>query len=149
MALGGHTLHMKATFEILAGLPATGPYPEQFSSDGRGTHQEGVVVRVSPPNGTPWIGNFQRGGSGFSGAFPHPDGVSLIVIAGGEGYVVDPETRALRSVLAGSYAGAWLWAQQRLLLLDHSGVCFEAVGAEGTRWDHAAPLMGWFPRRSV
>lgn len=125
---------MNATFQILAGLPATGPYPEQFSVDGRGMHREGFVLRVTPGGGAPWAGNFQRGLTGFSGAFPHPDGTSLVVIAGGDGYVVDPETRALRSVLAGVYSGAWIWNEGSLLILDHSGVSFESIGPDGTIW---------------
>jgi hypothetical protein len=83
------------SFEILPGLPATGPYPEQFSRHG-GTHREGFVVRVVPEFGEPWTGNFQ--GDGYaqrSAVFHHPDGRHLIVVARGVAYVVDPATRRL------------------------------------------------------
>ena len=87
--------NVAASFEILPGLPATGPYPEQFSTHG-GTHREGFVVRVVPGCGAPWVGNFQGNGSSFrSAVFPHPDGHRLIVIARGIAYIVDPDTRRL------------------------------------------------------
>ena len=43
--------------------------------------------------GGSWTGNFQRGCRGCEGVFPHPDGRSLIVLAGGRGYVIDPLSR--------------------------------------------------------
>ena len=84
-----------ATYEILNGLPGTGPYPEQFSSDGRGTFREGLVIRFHPSNGEPWVGNFQYGDSGMTGALKHPDGRTVIAIARGTAYHVDPNTRQL------------------------------------------------------
>jgi hypothetical protein len=54
-----------ANFEVLPGLPAVGPYPEQFAPDGRPTHSEGFVVRILPRTCEAWIGNFQRGLSMF------------------------------------------------------------------------------------
>ena len=48
-------------FEILTGLPGTGPWPEQFSATGLGTHSEGFVVRFVPDHGEAWIGNFLPG----------------------------------------------------------------------------------------
>lgn len=126
---------MTATVEILPGLPATGPYPEQFSPDGRGTHREGFVVRFTPASGAPsWVGNFQPGFSTFSAVADHPDGRSTIVFARGVGYVVDPETRRLRELLPSMYAGSWWLADLALLLLDQQGIAFEAIGPEGRRW---------------
>jgi len=48
-------------FRMLPGLPATGPWPEQFSANGRGTHREGFVVEFLPEMAPAWVGNFQRG----------------------------------------------------------------------------------------
>lgn len=39
---------MMEPFRTLVGLPATGPWPEQFSATGRGTHREGFVVELNP-----------------------------------------------------------------------------------------------------
>jgi hypothetical protein len=48
-------------FEILAGLPTSGDWPEQFSATGMGAHREGLVVKFYPYSQSAWVGNFQRG----------------------------------------------------------------------------------------
>lgn len=90
---------MSWTYEILPGLPGTGPYPEQFSTQG-GTHREGLVVRFTSCEGESWVGNFQPYFDSYlSGVFMHPDGATFVVVAGGQGYSVDPSTRRLVEVL--------------------------------------------------
>ncbi len=89
------TEFVPATYEILTGLPGTGPYPEQFSIDGRGTFREGLVIRFHPSDGEPWIGNFQYGAYGMTGAHLHPDGRTVIAIARGTAYHINPNTRKL------------------------------------------------------
>ena len=79
-------------FKILAGLPVYGDLPEQFSATGIGMHREGFVVQFFPSEKiASWIGNFQRGLNFFDEAFEHPDGSSVVVVAGGECYIVDVE----------------------------------------------------------
>ncbi len=85
---------MPVAFEILKGLPGEGPPPEQFTTRG-GTHAEGIVVRIAPGRGEPWVGNFQPGQGSFSGVFPHPDGRHVAVVAGRDAFVVHAETRRL------------------------------------------------------
>jgi len=89
-------------FRVLNGLPSTGPYPEQFSTGGRGTHREGFVVEFFPEKKPTWVGNFQPGVTEYSAVLPHFDGTALIVIAGGQAYVIDPEERRLLTVFGGS-----------------------------------------------
>jgi hypothetical protein len=122
------------SFERLPGLPPTGPPPEQFSPDGRGHHREGLAVRVTPATGDPWVGNFQRVGTSFDGVFLHPDGNHLLVIAGGQGYVVNPSSRVASTIGQGAIAGVHEIHDSRLLILDLQGLAFEALGPEGTRW---------------
>lgn len=86
---------MTIAFEVLPGLPGTGPLPEQFTTHG-GTHREGFVVRVTPEAGAPWVGNFQRIAAHYlSAVFLHPDRKRLVIVAGGLPYLVDPATRAM------------------------------------------------------
>jgi len=87
-------------FEILAGLPGTGSYPEQFSTHGE-TYREGFVVRIIPAVGEPWVGNFQPFSRSpyLSAVFSHPDRSNLVVVAGGTAYLVDPETRNLLDIV--------------------------------------------------
>lgn len=67
--------------EVLPGLPGSGTLPCQFHFEGQSTHSEGLVLKVTPDHGETWIGNFQRGDSGLSGAFGHPLDTSVIAIA--------------------------------------------------------------------
>ena len=47
----------RTTWDILDGLPTSGPSAVPFSSTGQGEHREGLVVRFSLPSET-WVGNF-------------------------------------------------------------------------------------------
>jgi hypothetical protein len=121
-------------FEILTGLPGTGPWPEQFSATGLGTHSEGFVVRFIPDHGAAWIGNFQPGLTPWQGAYAHPNGRHVLVVSGGQGYVIDPETRRLESLADAAIAWiSWIPSRQ-VLLIDNQGLDFEAIGANGREW---------------
>src|SRR5688500_14316736 len=91
-------------FEILSGLPGSGDSPIQFSATGMGTHSEGFVVRfITARNAVPWIGNFQRDLSRLDTVVEHPDATDLIVIAGGDVYIVDVESRSLKETFGGTF----------------------------------------------
>jgi len=78
------------TCEVLPGLPGTGPAPHQFRREGQRTHSEGLVVRVKPVDGEPWIGNFQYGDGDVyvSGVFVYSSDQFICVVARGQGYLV-------------------------------------------------------------
>jgi hypothetical protein len=80
-------------FEILPGLPPYGPAAEAFPADGRQAYWKGLVVRFTPRVKSSWVGNFARGSSGYDAVVLHPDQCQVIVVAGGAGYHVDPESR--------------------------------------------------------
>jgi len=142
MARGG----MTAGFEILPGLPGTGPLPEQYSATGRGAHREGFVVRFSPREGAPWVGNFQLGLGGCNGVFAHPNGSDLVIIAAGQGYVLDPESRTLSGHF-GADISTVIEVPERNLLVFANGLWFEATGASGTVWQ--SRRVSWDGVRSV
>lgn len=121
---------MSWTHEILPGLPGTGPYPEQFSTQG-GTHREGLVVRFTSSEGESWVGNFQPYYKSYlSGVFSHPAGDRFVVLAFGQGYVVDPVTRCLVET-AGTGICAATHGDGRLVLATDS----EAIVVErDTKW---------------
>ncbi len=119
-------------FEVLTGLPPYGPQAEAFSATGQGLHREGLVVRFVDSRGRDWIGNFQPGLGGISDAVQHPDGRHILVVAGGQGYIVDPNERASRQYFGGDV--------QDILPVPDFGVLignalwFEAIGSAGTLW---------------
>jgi hypothetical protein len=121
-------------FKPLAGLPGYGELPEQFSATGMGEHSEGYVVQFFPSdNQNPWIGNFQRGLTRLDAALDHPDGSAVIVIAGGECYVVDADNRTLRENFGGMFETV-IPVPDKNVLIFGSSVDFEAVGASGRIW---------------
>jgi hypothetical protein len=118
-----------------------GPYPEQFAPDGRPTHSEGLVVRFLPREGEAWVGNFQRGLSKFDAVVAHPNGDHVIVIAGGQAYVVEPTSRKRKDVFGAAIVCAHPIANRRLVILDHQGIMFEAIGVDGRVW--TTPRLSW------
>jgi hypothetical protein len=122
-----------AGFEILPGLPSSGPLPEQFSSTGHGTHSEGFVVRFLPEQSSPWVGNFQGGFGKCQGVFVHPNGCHLIVVATGQAYIVEPESRALLDHFGADIASV-VEVPEIDALLFTNGLWFEAYGASGLLW---------------
>jgi len=121
-------------FEMLPGLPATGPWPVQFSATGQGLHREGFVVRIRPHHGEPWVGNFQPGIVGYRAVYPHPNGQHLIVISGGEGYVIDPETKSLVEAVWRTITSVHVYARQEMLVLNRQEVAFFSIGRGGRVW---------------
>jgi hypothetical protein len=126
------------SFEVLPGLPATGPYPEQFTTHG-GTHREGFVARFSPEQGESWVGNFQPGfGSRYlSGVFEHPDATRYVVVSGGQAYVVDPETRKAIETF-GANIGVAVRDERRLVF----GTDTEAIVIERSKRS-VSPRLAW------
>src|SRR3954464_10069656 len=88
-------------YEVLHGPPPYGPPAEPFTATGQGAHREGFVVRFTDDNGDQWVGNFQPGLGGIDAVLDHPDGYRAIVVASGQGYIVDPNDRSSRGYLGG------------------------------------------------
>jgi len=135
------------TFETLPGLPATGPVPEQFSPTGQGYFREGMVVRFTPDSGHPWVGNFQPGMTGVNKVLPHPDGCRIVVVSGGQGYFVQPNSHRAEVFSHGAIAGIHEAPELHILVIDQSGIWFEALGAEGIRW--STRRISWDGFRNV
>jgi len=119
-------------WEILDGLPAYGPPADGFSATGLGKHREGLVVRLHASGGA-WVGNFQRGLTGYDHVFEHPDGRHVLVVAGGTAYVVDPEQRKLIGHFGGQIEHIFPLSGEAILLIGN-GLWFEALSGKGLKW---------------
>jgi hypothetical protein len=95
-------------------------------------HREGFVVEFSPEGKPPWVGNFQPG-MGYSAVLQHLDGTSLIVIAAGQAYVINPEERLLLAVFGGAIDMALAVPPAGLLVMGN-GIWLEVWGSSGLRW---------------
>ena len=135
-----------ARFEILPGLPTSGELPEQFSATGMGRHQEGCVVKFCPDNRPAWIGNFQRGITSLAAVFAHPNETNLIVVAGGQGYVVDISNRQLIECFGGMLDSIIRVPNSNIIIF---GDCtnFMAYGPAGSLW--RSQRVSWDGVRNV
>ncbi len=80
-----------------------------------------------------WIGNFQRGLAAFDEVLEHPDGSSVIVVAGGECYVVDVDNRKLKENFGGTFETVVRVPDKNVLIFGTS-TDFEALGESGRLW---------------
>lgn len=86
-----------------------------------------------PDGKSAWVGNFQPGITDYFAVLPHLEGKSLIVIAGGQAYVIDPEERCLSETFGGNISIAFAAPQANLLVLGN-GIWLEAWTHTGLRW---------------
>jgi hypothetical protein len=118
-------------FEILSGLPTSGPPALYFTE--RAKFSEGLVVRFYPKQSEPWIGNFLGGLTKYSIALDHPNGADVIVVADGEACIVDPEHREIRRRLAGQVEQI-IRAPSLGMAIIQNLTDFIAVTAENSGW---------------
>ncbi len=129
---------------VLAGLPPYGPPAEPFPSTGQGAHQEGLVVEFSPAGGAVWVGNFQRGATGLDRVLPSTKDGTVLVVAGGAGYVVDPLQRACVRELGG---GIEQVVELPDRLVFSNGLWLEATDGERLLW--RTRRLSWDGMRSL
>jgi hypothetical protein len=96
-------------------------------------HQEGFVVEFSPEGKPTWVGNFQPGITDYNIVLPHSDGTSLIVVAGGQAYLINPEERRSLAIFGGSIDTALAVPSAGLLVMGN-GIWLEAWDSSGLRW---------------
>lgn len=132
---------------VLPGLPPYGDLPKIFSDTGQGMHREGLVVEFMVPGESPWVGNFVRGLTRFDLAVPHPDGKHALIIAGGQGYIVDPRIHGVIKTFGGGINECYPHPDGTTLVLDERGTSFSALGVDGWRWH--SRRISWDGFRSV
>jgi hypothetical protein len=91
------------------------------------------VVQFLPERNTPWVGNFQPGLTDYDSVLPLPGGRLLIVVAGGQAYVIDPVERRLLTTFGGQIDTAVDAAEANLLVLSN-GLYLEAWNANAMEW---------------
>jgi hypothetical protein len=126
---------MACELSVLRGLPAYGKPARVFSATGFGAQSEGLVVSFKAADGAQsWTGNFVRGLTKFDLVTLHPNGHDALIIAGGQGYVVDPLTGELLNNIGGGIVDAFPLPTRNSIVLNHQNLRFEAIGAEGRIW---------------
>jgi hypothetical protein len=119
---------------VLAGLPPYGEVATNFSKTGQVLHSEGLVVSFRVDESSHWIGNFALGLSKFDFVQLHPNHADAIVIAGGQGYLIDPVTKKLQGTTGGAIVDAFLHPATSAIVLNHQNIWFESIGPSGRLW---------------
>jgi hypothetical protein len=121
-------------FKIRKYLPENyGPIPEQFSATGKGKYSEGFVVEFYPAASEKWVGNFQPGLCGYNDVIEHPNSIDIVVVAGGQAYVVNPETRTLLNTFGGVIHQIIAVPELKEIVFGDPWR-FTAIGNEGLKW---------------
>jgi hypothetical protein len=122
-------------FEVLPGLPPYGPPAISFTRLGPREHREGLVVRFFPAHGDSWVGNFvgSARGPACDRVIAHPNKRDVIIVAKGEGCIIDPDTRKICKRLTESVWGVFSVPALDLVLFEGM-VDFHAIKADNTEW---------------
>lgn len=132
---------------VLPGLPAYGGPACAFSVTGTGTQSEGLVVGFKPRDAPSWTGNFVRGLTKYDLVIAHPNDHDALIVAGGQGYIVDPHTRKLLGSFGGAVVDAFPHPTDDAIVFNHQNLSFEAIGAQGRLW--LTRRISWDQMRSV
>lgn len=125
---------MTPSARIVPGLPTYGESALGFSATGHGLHAQGLVVEISPDDGPSWIGNFVRGLSAFDFAELHPNARNVLVIAGGQGYVVDAKQRGVTEMFGAAIVDVIRHPARDWLIFNDQEIRFSALGPDGWVW---------------
>jgi hypothetical protein len=120
-------------FSLLAGLPPYGDLPRAFPPEWGRLGREGVVVRFVRSDGRAWVGNFRPGLAGLWAVRAHPDGRRVLVFAGGDLWVVSPDTEAA-DLAAGDVDAMWPVHGPDGLVMSLQGLGFARLGPDGILW---------------
>jgi len=83
---------MNKRYEILDGLPAYGEMAIPIVDEDEVFVSEGYVVKFYKDDGSTWIANFPQGLGSLSFVKEIPNNNSILVVAGGDGYLMNPNS---------------------------------------------------------
>ena len=84
-------------YEILNGLPPYGPMYIPISGEEEPFYSEGYVVKFKKSDGEEWVANFRPGWTDYNNIFDFPEHNTLVVFAGGQGYIMNPDEQKPKS----------------------------------------------------
>lgn len=89
-----------------------------ISPDGRSFFSEGLPVRFYRSDGTSWVGNFQPGFGRLDLVHLFTDSKELLVVSGGQCYLINPDTSFVILVFGAAYEKAIETEDGRLVMQD-------------------------------
>lgn len=136
------------TFRRLPGFPDEGietvPIGAGGLKGGWSGHSEGMIVEFeSTKLGVKWIGNFQPGSGSWNGIVGHPNKKNILVVANGQGYLVDPLSREV----ADRPNDIQCVLELPGLLVISDGITLTALGESGAQWQ--SERIAWDEMRNL
>jgi hypothetical protein len=87
----------------LESLPPYGPMYIPVTSNGEPFYSEGFAVRFYKKDGTEWVANFKPGWTGLNAIYEFEGQLSILVIAGGTCYLMNPDEQTPKSTFGDWY----------------------------------------------
>ena len=116
---------------------------ERTTPDGNSSSSysdRGIIVEVFQESGMSWKAKYEPGISKLFGIFQHPNREELMVVSGGQGYIIDPETQRTIELFGGEITHvAEIIDAYRILF--KSGHEFIVYGAKGLLWKQSMPIF--------
>ncbi len=119
-------------YEILEGLPPSGPMYICVSKSGATFYNEGYVIHFYRTDGTNWVANFNAGETDLKGVYELKASDNLLVIAKGECYIMHPDNQMPISVFRHNYSKLLMAEDGRYVLLGDVDITI--VETDGTYW---------------
>jgi len=127
-------LDMGKRFEILKGLPPTGPLYTTISDDSHfiSDYTEGFVIRFYKTNKVDWIANFKTGRSALNAVFELAGSNNLAIIAGGICYIMNPDYEKPITFFGDDYAEAVINKEGKIIM--HNNCELSVINPDGSYW---------------
>jgi hypothetical protein len=129
----------KKRYEILEGLPVYGPMYIPVTKDGKPFYSEGFVVRIFKPDGGSWVGNFAMGWTAYNAVYDYPADDRLVIIAGGQGYIMATTQTGPLAVFGLSIDQSLQTEANTIVAADQFGLM--VIGSAGVLWQ--SPRISW------
>lgn len=117
-------MKLKKQFEILNGLPPYGDMYVSVSDSEEKNYSEGFVIRFFKSDNTSWVANFALGWNNFSKVFDFPEYNTVVVIAGGQGYVMTPDEEKPKFTFGMTILEVLQTENNSLIFSDDLGILF-------------------------
>lgn len=111
-------------YEILNSLPSYGPMYVPITHTEEPFYSEGFVVRFYKSDKSEWVANFQLGWTNFSKVFDFPKHKTVIIVAGGQGYVMSPDNEAPKFTFGLTISEALQTDNGSLVFADNINIIF-------------------------
>ena len=125
-------MQVQERYEILEGLPAYGPMYVPVSPSGEPFYSEGFVVKFFPSDQTHWVANFKTGWTDLSLVVEYPDQNKIVVIAYGQGYIMNPEQQEPLQTFGVNINNALLLKDNRIVAADD--IQLYIINKDATLW---------------